>query len=255
MARDENAVHDLTVPLMPFELDMVSARKLGLQALAPQVITYGQTFPQEYAGAFIEVTRVVVRFTDRIGEHRASLDALFGEGAPFDVRAVRHSLQELEAFARTVEAERGWFLTIGAELYGASPREQTNSVRVRYEAASEDVEPRILEHFADPEWMSLSWYGPLPWSGPWGSLSVEVVDQAGRPVDATCSLFTEDRSVPSDYLPQATDDGVCRYDRLPAVVWDVEISYETRGGDQVALLESVRVQADGPTVHHTEVER
>lgn len=255
VARDANALHDLTVPLMPAELDLVSARNLSVQALASQVITYGEAFPQEYSGAFIDSTRITVQFTDRIERHRASLNALFGESAPIDVRAVEYSLSELEELARNVKAESEWFTTIGAELHSASPREQTNSVRVRYKASNEEIEPQILDHFGNPDWMALSRYGPLPWSGPWGSLRVEVVDQAGRPAGVTCALFNSDRSVPSDYLPLSADDGVCRYDRLPAVVWDVQISYERRDGADTSVIEPVRVRADGPTVHRAVVER
>ena len=254
VAGDPNAVHDLSVPLMPAELDLVSTRNLGVQALAPEVITYGQAFRQEYAGTFIEATRVVVQFTGRIEEHRASLKVLFGPTAPIDVRKVPYSLQDLDELARDVEAERDWFATVGAELYGASAREQTNSVRVRYIAVDESVEPAILEHFGEPEWMSLSWYGPPPWPGPWGSLRVEVVDQGGRPVDPSCSLFTDDRTVPNSYLPIGAD-GVCAYSRLPAVPWDVKISYESRAGDNLAVMETVRVRAGAPMVIRVVVER
>jgi hypothetical protein len=226
VASNPAARSELSVPLLPAEIEAVAATDLRIETLVPALAKYGEAFGGEYAGTKVDGPRAVIRFTHRLEAHRAALAVLFGSDAPIDVEGAQYSLGQLEAFSEQVESERGWFATIRAELFRASPAELENAVRVRYLSNSLDVEPAILDHFGRPDWMRLKWYGSLPWTGPRGTLRAVVVDETGRRVNGECVLISRDMAAMFEGLPVATRDGVCEFDEIPATVYQVEVSID-----------------------------
>lgn len=223
VARDPSASHELTVPLLPAELNAVSYRNLAIQNLIPGLAKYGETFPGEYAGTRQDGPRAVIAFTDRVVAHRNDLVAMFGEDPPIDVQSAAHSLVDLERLSSLVEADRAWFGSAHAQLFNASPDELDNAVRVRYLASDKSVEPAIFAHFGNPEWLRLMWYGPLEWTGPRGTLRGVVVDAQGRRVQAACVPQALDLAATYQGLPLATRDGICEFHELPATAYRMEV--------------------------------
>jgi hypothetical protein len=157
-----SALNEIGVPLLPREIDSVVSQNRKVQNIVPALETYGKARTGEYAGAFLDGPVAVIQFSDRVSEHRVAIGKLFGGNARIEVRQAPFSLSELEEFARTVEANQGWFTTIGADLYSASVSVLDNKVMVNYIAPDESVEPRILDHFANSPWMDVHWEGPPP---------------------------------------------------------------------------------------------
>jgi hypothetical protein len=243
VASDPTASSDpYAVPLLPFELDQVGNAISTAQGLASVARGYGNQFPEEFAGAWLELPVVVLGFTVRLPEHRADVEALFGDKVI--VREARYALPELQGFLTTVEADRTWFPTIGAEYVGIGIDEMANVVEVQYRAPSKGVEAVIRERFGTPDWMRLTWEGPLPWTGPLGDLELTVVDGDGRPVAIECFLYTRDPRVSGEHLPREVPDGRCFDKGLAAVEWLVDITYMHQG-HATTITKTFSVPPDG----------
>lgn len=246
VARNPAAVSELPVPLLPGEIDIVAQLDLKISELIPALQAYGVNFPNEYAGAFIDGTAAVLQFTEYRAEHQASVDALFGDSVRIEVRDVAYSLGKLATLASQVDVDRDWFPTVGAELYETDVSVQSNSVRVRYQAKDESSEPAIREHFGQPNWMSLRWYGPLAWTGPLGDLRVIVVDRSGRPVVATCTPDSVELGVSANFLPHGSGaDGICEFKGLPATTYEVRVMFQNRRDERIDLKTLTSIPANG----------
>jgi hypothetical protein len=244
VATDPSASGELSVPLLPGEVDAVARRDLAIQQLAPAVERYGELFPDEFAGSFIATTRVVIRFTARVSTHLADLKALFGGTAPIQVVEAGQSVADLERIASDIEADSDWFKTVGVTLVQAEVAVLTNGVNVVYRADDSSVEPVIVEHFGSPAWLHLERAGSPSWDGPRGSLRVMVVDATGHPIDVTCQITSLDKRVTDELLPRESMDGLCSAQGLPAVDWEIRASYE-QGGTTTLAIARVHVPDGG----------
>ncbi len=137
----------------------------------------------------------------------------------------------------------------------------TNTVELRYIAPNRSAEPAILDHFGHPDWLSVHWEGPPPWTGPWGRLVVRVVDSAGRPLPAEanphCTPTPIESSVRYDPgVATGTDaTGTCIFDRIPAAAFDIEVSFTDSHDTTKTVHRQVVVPADGTGNVTIEVER
>jgi len=235
--------NELGIPLLPGEIDRVASLNLGIQDLVPAIERYGLNFPDAYAGVFIDGPIAVAQFSSQAELHRASIDIIFGAGAPVEVRSVPYSLDELDVFAKRVDSERGWFASIGAQLSSSSLRDQDNAVEISYKANG-DVESLIRSHFGNPRWMQLRLEGPLPWTGPYGLLRVHIVDREGRPIDAGVLPISKDSRVTGSFLPKEVH-GMYEERRIEAIDWEVLITYVDRDHVEVSTTVLVTVPAGG----------
>jgi hypothetical protein len=141
-------------------------------------------------------------------------------------------MDELEAFAGTVNRDAAWFKSIRAELVHAYPA-TTNFVHVRYLGGSDALGHLILEHFGSPPWMKAEREGPLPWTGGIGTLTTTILDEDGRPVEgAFCDWIPLDERVDADgqMAPATNEDGVCSDAYLPATSYRVVVSIQGADG-------------------------
>jgi hypothetical protein len=242
VAGNPAAVRDLDVPLLQFESDHVAMVNANVQELVSTARGYGNRYPGEFAGAWIEGGQVIVAFTTNLPTHAAEANALFG--ARVLVRDARYSLAELADFVGTVEDEASWFATAGAELVDATADELLNAVRVQYRAPSQAVEPVIRARFADAAWLMLEYGGTGPWTGARGGIELTIVDETGAPVAVECLFRTVDPGVPGEPSPQDGSDGTCGYEQLPAVVWLVDITFD-RDGQPATISKRYAIAADG----------
>ncbi|MEW5990658.1 MAG: hypothetical protein AB1736_04830 [Chloroflexota bacterium] len=242
VASDPKASVLFEVPLLPFELDQVANANSTAQRLVSPARGYGTQFPDEFAGAWIEGSMVVLAFTDELDVHRIAVAALFGQ--KINVRQARYTLRELEALAATVKSNSQWFQTVGADLVSADVNELLNAVEVQYRAPDTAVEPVIRARFRDAGWMYLTYAGPGPWTGPVGDLELTVVDRDGQPVEVECLLRTLDPRVAGEHLPQVVPDGRCGDTDLPAVEWLVDVTY-TRDDVETTITTKLVVPPGG----------
>lgn len=243
VANDPSSANEIGVPLLSWEIARVVALNLAVVDLVPALETYGRLFAGQYAGTHIEGPIAVIQFSGQVEERRAALAMLLRRDAPVEVRQVRNSLEDLGAFARTVEANREWFSSAGAEISTVSPRVQDNVVELTYRANNVDVEGAIVSHFRNVDWLILSREGPLPWAGGYGRLVVRIVDRAGRPVEAGVLPNSADERVTSAFLPKEVD-GLYEEERVEAIVWEVIVTYFD-GQDEVSTSVIVRVPEGG----------
>ncbi len=147
------------IPLMLDELADVMSRRWP-NSLIVQLRQYGLGFPGEFATAYInqKASGAVVEFTTNLERHRAALATLPLDG-PVEVRKAEWSLRELGGFLAQVKAEVGWIEGLGGRHVWPDVMELENKVVVRYEGPA-GIEQRILDHFGDPRWLKLEWYGP-----------------------------------------------------------------------------------------------
>lgn len=155
-----SAIHEFGIPLTPAEVADLVSRRWDPDLLA-NVKSYGSAFPESYAGAYVnlEASGVIVSITDDVERHRRALRNLL-PGSEIDVRRAEWSLQDLDRFAREVEAEREWFDAIG-ETFDVGHRVTENWVNVRFKGRPE-AEHLIERHFGTPTWLDAEWDGPPP---------------------------------------------------------------------------------------------
>jgi hypothetical protein len=220
-------LEEFGVPLMPFELSDLQSRRSDRNVLNV-VRRYGSAFPEEFAGAYFELSlrnAVVASFSGRLDRHRTALVNLLPEGAALLVREVEWSTADLERFVDRVEADRAWFDTIGVEYLTAGRRINEGHIYVLYRGAQEAA--RTIEgRYGNPTWLRAEREGPLRWNGPRSDLVVIVRDRSGDPVPGVkCDVASEDPRVgESGALMFGTNaNGECLIPNLPAVSYRVTL--------------------------------
>ena len=240
LAHDPAAsVDPYDVPLLPAELQIVAAAQSSAQTLVLVARQYGQDFP-EFAGAWLELPRVVLGFSDGIAERRAEVQSLFGDKVL--VQESRFSLHELQAFMASVESDRAWFSTVGAEIVDIGIDEMLNKVRVHLRAPVRSLEDQARERFSDTGWLGFTYSRPGPWQGPVGGLEVAATDTSGQRAPVTCLLGSTDPRVQDEKIVDGPD-GKCVFENLPAVTWSLRVDYDAGGQSDTEIVDVV-VSAD-----------
>jgi hypothetical protein len=224
-------IEEFGIPLMPFELTDLMSRRWDGDLLA-KVTAYGRLFPDEFAGASINLkaTGVIVAFTGRVDRHAAAHSNLVPAGAVVEVREARWSLKDLEGFIKQVESQRAWFDTLGVTFKVGDFGE--NFVLVKYRGPKEAGE-LIQNHFGDPPWLKAEWVGPPPWNGPRADLVIKVTDDNGQPIKKLWVEF-----LPIDPMVDVGGEeifgtganGICVLSNIPAVAYQVRL-HEWIGND------------------------
>jgi hypothetical protein len=149
VAMDPGSANELDIPLLPWELDQVVARNLAVADLVWPLEKYGRLHADSFAGAFIDGPVAVVAFSGDIDARRAAVMTLLGGDAPVEIRQVRYSLVELEAFAAQVTSRSDALATAGVRLIRAEPDVQSNAVELIYRG-DDDVEARVVRAVREP---------------------------------------------------------------------------------------------------------
>lgn len=235
VAADPQSANDTGIPLLPSELDLIGQAVRSTQPMILALTWYGEQHPDVYGGIKVEGRTVIITLSDRLAEHTATLTALLGASAPFEVRASRYSLRQLEGYAAEVKSERSWFESIGASFVDADPA--ADRVRVRYRATTDAVEAAIADHFGSPDWLVTRREGPLLWNGPIGSMIIRALDADGRPAEGLdCHWTPVDPAVQDDAMAISTDgNGECRNDYLPATMYRVSVTRYVDGAGNVEV--------------------
>ena len=200
--------------------------------IAPAIIDYGERFPDEWAGAFIDSTSgdVFVSFMDNVDEHEADLLALFSpDTARIQVRAVKHSTAELDALNAPIWTDEGqaWLEGLGVRVLGGGSRVVENDVLLEGASAKADatLAPRIKEQFGGVDWLTVDLQFAAPPPTRFGDLRITVIDAAHRPVaGVACWLHPDVAGYAGDDAIRLTDEqGACHWSQIGAGGYNVEI--------------------------------
>jgi hypothetical protein len=233
VANDPTASDLYRVPLLPAELQQVVDASWSADDLLPKARAFADDDP-DFAGAWIELPRVVVAFAGDVPERRAQTEGLFGDRVI--VRDARFSLAQLEGFMATVTADKTWFTSVGGEVVDIGIDEAMNIVRIHTRLPDETIERAARERFGDSGWMEFSYDGPAPWKGPLGDLEITVVDKSGEPAAVLCLVGTTDPRVQGETSMFAAD-GKCFFQDLAAVKWGLRVVYDFGGESQTVLAD------------------
>lgn len=231
------------IPIYPHEMEELDRRAHDSDRIGRVILGYGQ-YRDDWGGLITEGGMVVGLFTGNVDAHRAALRERLGPVAAFDVRQVRWALTDLNALADRIDADRAWFLTLGAELVGAGSDETENRVVVRVWTDRSDIERLVQERYGGGDQVAVRSSGVAPWNGGSGDLIVTVTDADGRPVnDGACVVSAPDPAARLRREERGVLDGRCKFRGLPATRVEVVLEEE-----RVALVARwVHLAADDVT--------
>lgn len=181
---------------------------------------------------------LAVYFTRDIAEHTAALRPLVAPDAQLEVRSATWTLEQLERFSSDIQYnEAAWLEERDASLSYTSVLIHENAVEVVI-AGPARAAADFAAHLGHPGWLRLVNAG-APWSGPTGTLVVQAVDRAGRPMRrAGLDCWVKGHVVGAYTDPGVaivTDDrGRCVLPGVGASTYTVELR-EQRGGDFITL--------------------
>lgn len=236
VAADPASRNDTDIPLLPFELDALGRAVVSLDGLIAALQAYGRAIPGVFGGVVVDGKDAVILVTDDPDTHRKVLAAILPSLERIQVRSVRWSLADLKAKAAAIEARPEVLEALGARLIHAGVDMSENVVDVRYQGPGPGSEAAIRTALGGADWLHVEWRGPLPWTGPRGTLHIRAVDAQGRPVvGALCELRPVDPAVNADdAISYSTDDqGRCPMDGYPAVRYIVTLTKRLPDGSRV----------------------
>ena len=239
------AIDEFGVPLMPFEVQVLHARRTDRDVLR-QIQDYGGLHPDQYAGAYVDQRMsmgFVVMFSQNVERHRKTLAGLLPESVHLEVQLVRWSQRDLEAFKAQVEADHGWAGLLGVQYLTVGRRITDDVVYVLYRGPVAAA-AAIANYYGSPAWLVVRRDGPLPWSGPRGDLTIDVVDTTGNPVpdlDITFRPLDPEVEGAGATAFGTNARGRCVIANLPAVEYEVTVSRIGPDGRQ-QILRSVTVR-------------
>ncbi|HET7182190.1 MAG TPA: hypothetical protein VFI15_08175 [Candidatus Limnocylindrales bacterium] len=228
------------VPLLPDEVDAVAKADTSAQTLLPIAVAYADDFPG-FAGAWLELPRVVLAFTENTDERRGEAAGIFQDRVI--VRGARFSLDDLQASVRAIQVDRAWFETVGAHLVDVGVDPMHNAVNVHIRFPDAETEEAARNRYGDTGWMSFTYDGPPPWHGAFGSLDVAIVDPAGKPAVGDCVVGSVDPRVQEERTSYGAA-GRCTFEELASVTWSLRIDYDI-DGEQHAVFRDYAIPADG----------
>jgi hypothetical protein len=235
------------VPLLPSEVAEILDRTDAYTDAGPVILDYARTVPDDWFGSYIDQDRggiIVGEFFRKLEEHRAALERLLPTSARWEVRQVDQRTLDRIAFVDRVKADRAWLASIDVELLDVVTNPLYGGiVELTYIAARRDLDPVILDHYGAPEWLRVERAGGPPWTGPVGTLVVKAVDMLGQAVPGlTCSVGGGDTALLTDR------DGTCRYDRVAAVDYHVQLRAGIEESTHIVGAADVHVKPNESTL-------
>lgn len=221
-------INEFGIPLTPTEYADLMGRRWD-EDLFRQVRGYGLAFPDDYAGAYINLksSGVIIEFKQQVERHRRALSNLVADPSLVEVRDVEWSLRDLEGFMEEVKAEREWFDTVGLGFLQVAHNVNENFLHVDFVGPSEEAARVIEDHFGNPTWLRARWAGPPAWTGPRADLVIKVTDTRGRPVpNLWCEVIPDDPRVADEFgdtLFGTGPAGLCEFENLAAVAYRVRL--------------------------------
>lgn len=247
-------LREFGVRLLPAEVAELKARATNVQQVFSEVQSYGERFPDDWAGIFVDNAgsgAVVAQFSENIDQHVAAIHKLVGPQARIEVRRVSWSIAVLSSAVAQITAERDWFGTIEASLEWAQVSEMDNQVDLSLSSKNPEAVRLTIEHFGGAGWLHAFSDGIGQWHGGVGQLVVSIVDAAGLPVGGTDDAQWLCRLVPDD--PAAWRggsliivDGHCRSSEpLGATTYAVTVTRDDGTGETVLANGTVEVPVNG----------
>jgi len=257
--RSRQGVAEFGVPLLPEELPELAHRAANSDAVFDVVQAYGQRYPEDFAGVFVDnagTGAVVALFSGELPSHEADLRALVNPRASLEIRQARWSLSELERFKELVDGDQAWLPTIDASFIRSQVIPQANSVELRISSADPSAADVVVRHYEGGGWLHVISDGIGPWGGPTGSLVVRAVIPAGVIPERSyvCHLIPDEPAAFPDPGVQydIDDQRECRFNSIGATGYRVQLLGD---GSTVVGEARVQVRADASTTVEVTVEK
>lgn len=214
--------------LMTFEEKAgLDARRSDRPSVIELIEGYGVGFPDAWAGLFIDTAdgAVVARFTRDLTTHEQRIRSIVSPNAVLRVRPARWSLGELTDLRSRIERAGDWFASMGIETTGTGLLVPDNVVTLRITSANTGAPHQIVDHFDAADMLRIRVTLP-PWHGPTGGLRIRVVGTDGVPAaGVNCVPVALDPAASNvDAHAVTGQDGICAFDDLPSVTYDVRIA-------------------------------
>jgi hypothetical protein len=249
-----DAVERLGLRMSPDEATAFDKRIDAQLEVGPAVVAYGEKFPDQWGGAFIDQSTgaVVASFTADLAEHDAALHALLGPKlGPIRVRAVRYAMSELERRndALWTDQAQSWLRDQGLRIVGGGARVIENDVRIQgtMEHFEATAAAAVLDHFDGGNWLTVDLRQGQPRPSKFGGLLVQVVNMAGEPLEGVrCWAHPSIPGYAGDDEVQVSDErGLCTWTRIGATAYQVELWH--RAGEGVPMGSAVIEVSPGAT--------
>ncbi len=215
--------------MSPAEAEAWDARFDDMQMAGPALTEYGRAHPEDWADIFVKDDgTVVTSFSGHIETHRSAIAAMFVPGTVrIEVRQVRWSLRELEPVRASIRKEITWFGRQAIQLEGGGVRPAENMVVIDVwtKAPRPGIEDEIIDHLDAEGKMRVDATVRPPLNLGTGSLTITVLDLAGKPVPEVDCFVRSDvpGALVEDVIHLTDERGVCRWDFVAATGYRVEI--------------------------------
>jgi hypothetical protein len=239
---DPAAVERLGIRMSPEEAASLDRRINAQLDVGPAVIAYGETFPDEWGGAYIDQAtgEVVASFAGHLAGHQAALRALIDpDDGTVRVRSVRFPMQELEAHNAELwtDEAQAWLRDQGITIVGGGARVIENDVRL--EGTMERFEPTasqaVVDHFDGAGWLTVDLGPTPPRPSVFGGLVIRVVNAAGMPLEGVrCWAHPAIAGFAGDDEVQVSDQaGRCTWQRIGATAYAIDLWH--RAGEGIPI--------------------
>ena len=236
----------LGIPLLPAEVVDLKDRAKDRNRVVATVEAYGKQHEDAWAGLYLDETSggdIVARFTGDLVMHEAAIRRRIGPFGRLRLELAERSLAELQAHVDAIEADRGWFASIGAPLRYASFEPGDDVVVAHVSSADPEAAAKITDHFDGEGWLVVESDGIGPWLGGTGKLRIQIVDEWGNPLipnldeeEYTCRVKPDNPGAWGGGAGAVGPDGVCRFpEPLGATGYDITIEHEVLGSDRVVV--------------------
>jgi hypothetical protein len=224
------------IPMTPDEARAWDLKRANIEATGAPLTAYGLAHPEEWAGYFyLDDGTAIAMVSGHAEDHRAAITELFGsQRVSVEVRAVRWSLAQLEGLRTRIREELSWVEKQGLTVEALGPRPEENRLLlvVSTPKVRPGVEQLILDHFDAAGLLRVEQRVVREDGLDSGSLSVAVVDLAGKPVAGVLCVLVPDLTDAhlDDVVRESDGDGRCHWDVMAATAVQVEIWRSYRAG-------------------------
>jgi hypothetical protein len=241
-----DAVERAGIRMSPDEAAAFDRRISAQLQVGPAVVDYGEAFPTEWGGAYIDqrTGAVVASFTADLSKHDAALHALVDPKlGTIRVRGVRFPLSELEKQNEALWSDeaQSWLQDQGIRVAGGGARVIENDVRLQgtMEHFQATAAAAVIDHFNGAGWLTVDLSQGPPRPTKFGGLVVTVLNMTGEPLEGVrCWAHPSIPGYAGDDEIQVTDEGGrCTWARIGATAYEVVLWH--RPGEGVPMGSAV----------------
>jgi hypothetical protein len=203
------------------ELVALDARARSVNEVEEVIREYSSNHLDSWAGMTKDQAtgNVVAFFTGDITVHQAALARELHLDAPYELEPADWTLTELQSLRAEVRRDELWFASADAQLTGTAVDLAANRVIIDVSSDREDIVRLVTDRF-DAEGKAeilVGRFGPGPWKGERGDLTIVALDPGGGPVqNLDCVVEADEPAAWGGDIRVTGEDGTCRFKGIGA---------------------------------------